>query len=96
MIMQAYKLKGKIDATGNLVITEPIQMPPGDVEVIVLLSAEAITNPPESTNEPQPETPKRRTKIKALQEWFEKTQPTSADFDPDEARWEALKEKHNL
>jgi hypothetical protein len=94
--MQAYKLKGKIDATGNLVITEPIQMPPGDVEVIVLLSAEAITNHPESTNEPQPETPKRRTKIKALQGWFEKTQPTSLDFDSDEARWEALKEKHNL
>ncbi|MFH7029362.1 MAG: hypothetical protein ACHBN1_29215 [Heteroscytonema crispum UTEX LB 1556] len=92
--MQAYKLKGKIDATGNLVITEPIQMPPGDVEVIVLLSAETVS--PVNINEPQPETPKRRTKIKALQGWFEKTQPTSADFDPDEARWEALKEKHNL
>jgi hypothetical protein len=92
--MQAYKLKGKIDAAGNLVITEPIQMPPGDVEVIVLLSAETVS--PVNINEPQPETPKRRTKIKALQGWFEKTQPTSADFDPDEARWEALKEKHNL
>jgi hypothetical protein len=55
-----------------------------------------IISPPESTNEVQPETPKRRTKIKALQGWFEKTQPISADFDPDEARWEALKEKHNL
>ncbi|MBW4667948.1 MAG: hypothetical protein KME60_11085 [Cyanomargarita calcarea GSE-NOS-MK-12-04C] len=95
--MQAYKLKGKIDATGNLVITEPIQMPPGgDVEVIVLLSAQTITSPAESTNEPEPETTKRRTKIKALQGWFSKTQPTSADFDPDEAKWEALKEKHNL
>jgi hypothetical protein len=94
--MQAYKLKGKIDATGNLVITESLQMPPGDVEVIVLLSPQTITSIPESINEPKPETPKRRTKIKALQGWFEKTQPTSADFDPDEARWEALKEKHNL
>ncbi len=92
--MQAYKLKGKIDATGHLVITEPIQMPPGEVEVIVLLSAETVS--PVNINEPQPETPKRRTKIKALQGWFEKTQPTSLDFDPDEARWEALKEKHNL
>jgi hypothetical protein len=80
MIMQAYKLKGKIDVTGNLVITEPIQIPPGDVEVIVLLSTQTIINPPEITNEPQPKTPKRRTKIKALQEWFEKTQPTSADL----------------
>ncbi|PAX51243.1 hypothetical protein [Brunnivagina elsteri] len=94
--MQAYKLKGKIDATGNLVITEPIQMPPGDVEVIVLLSPQMMTGIPDNTKELQPETPKRRTKIKALQGWFEKTQPTSTDFDPDQARWEALKEKHNL
>lgn len=34
--MQAYKLKGKIDMAGNLVITEPVKLPPGDVEVIVL------------------------------------------------------------
>ncbi|MDZ8031541.1 hypothetical protein [Nostoc sp. DedSLP04] len=46
--------------------------------------------------ESQPEKPKRQTKIKALQGWFEKTQPTPSDFDPDQARWEALKEKHNL
>jgi hypothetical protein len=92
--MQAYKLKGKIDATGNLVIIEPLPMPPGDVEVIILLSPQTTTGIPESINETQPETKKRRTKIKALQGWFEKTQPTSADFDPDEARWEALKEKY--
>ncbi|MBG1243982.1 hypothetical protein [Nostoc sp. NZL] len=46
--------------------------------------------------ESQPEKPKRQTKIKALQGWFEKTQPTPSDFDPDQARWEALNEKHNL
>ncbi|MEH1949911.1 MAG: hypothetical protein V7K77_23605 [Nostoc sp.] len=32
--------------------------------------------------ESQPEKPKRQTKIKALQGWFEKTQPTPSDFDP--------------
>ncbi len=90
--MQAYKLKGKIDNAGNLVITEPIQIPPGEVEVIVL----QIETSTEKATESQPETPKRPTKIKALQGWFEKTQPASPDFDPDEARWEALKEKHNL
>lgn len=94
--MQAYKLKGKIDATGNLVITEPVQIPPGDVEVIILVSSQMITDISENTKELQLEEPKRRTKIKALQSWFEKTHPTSADFDPDQARWEALKEKHNL
>ena len=50
----------------------------------------------ETSTESQPEKPKRQTKIKALQGWFEKTQPTPSDFDPDQARWEALKEKHNL
>lgn len=90
--MQAYKLKGKIDTAGNLVITESIQIPPGEVEVIILQVATST----EKITKPELETPKRRTKIKALEGWFEKTQPAPPDFDPDEARWEALKEKHNL
>ncbi|MFB8787576.1 MAG: hypothetical protein U7123_01665 [Potamolinea sp.] len=94
--MQAYKLKGKVDAAGNLVITEPIKLPSGDVEVIVLQVVETVASSTVSETESQPEKPKRRTKIKALQDWFEKTQPAPPDFDPDEARWEALKEKHNL
>jgi hypothetical protein len=94
--MQAYKLKGKIDSTGNLVITEPIKLPSGDVEVIVLQAIETPDNATVSETESQPDKPKRPTKIKALQDWFEKTQPAPADFDPDQARWEALKEKHNL
>ncbi|MBE9162973.1 hypothetical protein [Tychonema sp. LEGE 06208] len=40
--MQAYKLRGKIDATGNLVVVEPVNMPPGDVEIIVLQLAEPV------------------------------------------------------
>ena len=36
LIMQAYKLKGKIDRDGNLIITEPTNLNPGDVEVIIL------------------------------------------------------------
>ncbi|NCS38466.1 MAG: hypothetical protein GPJ20_05565 [Microcystis aeruginosa BS13-10] len=68
--MQAYKLKGKIDQSGNLLITEPLNLPPGNQ--------------------------KRPTKIKVLQNWFEKTQPAPPDFDPDQAKWEYLKEKHNL
>jgi len=28
--MQAYKLKGKIDQSGNLLITEPLNLPPGN------------------------------------------------------------------
>lgn len=94
--MQAYKLKGKIDSAGNLVITEPVKLPVGDVEVIVLQAIETATDSTVTNIESQPETPKRKTKIKALQEWFEKTQPPPLDFDPDQAKWEYLKEKHNL
>ena len=65
MMIQAYKLKGKIDTT----VTE---------------------------SELQSEKPRRQSKIKALQDWFEKTQPAPPDFEPDEARWEALQEKYNL
>ncbi len=42
--MQAYKLKGIIDTAGNLVITEPVKMPPGDVEVIVLQVVETVAS----------------------------------------------------
>jgi hypothetical protein len=95
-IVQAYKLKGKIDAAGNLMIAEPIKLPPGDVEVIVLPASETVTSPTATATEPQPEKSKRKTKIKAFQSWFEETQPASPDFDTEQARWEALKEKYNL
>ena len=94
--MQAYKLKGKVDSAGNLVIAEPVKIPPGDVEVIVLQAAEKVTDSTVTETELQPEMPTRPTKIKALQKWFEKTQPASPDFDPERAKWEYLKEKHNL
>lgn len=94
--MQAYKLKGKVDATGNLVITEPVKIPPGDVEVIVLQAVETVASSTVHETESKPEAPKRKSKIKALQGFFEQTQPAPADFDADQARWEALKEKHNL
>lgn len=96
--MQAYKLKGTIDASGRLVITEPIHLNPGEVEIIILQSTPVAGNSTASETEAQTETPERNrpSKIKALQEWFENTEPAPPDFDPDQARWEALKEKHNL
>ena len=94
--MQAYKAKGKIDATGNLVVEESIQIPPGNVEVIILQVADEVDST-ETASESQVETPKKREyKIQALKHLLENAPPTSPDFDADEARWEALKEKHNL
>ncbi|MEG4270719.1 MULTISPECIES: hypothetical protein [unclassified Microcoleus] len=96
--MQAYKLRGKIDATGNLVVVEPVNMPPGDVEIIVLQLPDTVVSSPDPLIHAEEAKPKRKvtTKIKALQAWFENTQPVSPDFDADQARWEALKEKYNL
>jgi hypothetical protein len=94
--MQAYKLKGKIDAAGNLVIAEPVKMPPGDVEVIVLHADETLDRSTVISNNSQLQTPKRKSRVKAFEGLFENAPPVSPDFDPDEARWEALTEKHNL
>jgi hypothetical protein len=94
--MQAYKLKGKIDQSGNLLITEPVNLPPGNVEVIVWQATDTLDNTTALTSEPAPETPKRKSRIKAFQGLFENAPPVPADFDPDQAKWEYLKEKHNL
>jgi hypothetical protein len=94
--MQAYKLKGKIDLSGNLVITEPLNLPPGDVEIVLWQATETLDNTTTPASEPVPETPKRKSKIKAFQSFFENSPPVPPNFDPEQAKWEYLKEKHNL
>lgn len=89
--MATYKLKGKVDANGQLVITEAIDLPPGDVEIIVLpaqQSPEASIQPPSGANSTE-------YKTQAFRDLWETAQPVPDDFDVDEARWEALKEKYN-
>jgi hypothetical protein len=94
--MQAYKLKGTIDQSGHLIISEPINLSPGEVEIIVLQPSPTEDNSV-SSEKPQTATPKKRkTIVKAFQDLFENTEPAPPDFDPEQARWEALKEKHNL
>ncbi|AKG23228.1 hypothetical protein [Calothrix sp. 336/3] len=94
--MQAYKLNATINELGHLIINEPLNIAPGEVEVIILQSIPSQEISTETSTERQPDKPKRKSKVKALQDWFEKTQPASPDFDPDQAKWEYLKEKHNL
>jgi hypothetical protein len=96
--MQAYKLKGKIDLAGNLVITEPVKLPPGDVEVIVLQPILTVENTSFFKTELHSEAFKNnlKSKVKSLRELLENAPPVPPDFDPEEARWEALKEKYNL
>jgi hypothetical protein len=96
--MQAYKLKGKIDLAGNLVITEPVKLPPGDVEVIVLQPILTVENASFLKTDLHSEGFKKnlKSKVKSLRELLENAPPVPPDFDPEEARWEALKEKYNL
>jgi hypothetical protein len=96
--MQAYKLKGKIDSAGNLVIAEPVNMPPGDVEMVIWQVVEVTANGILSENESLKVTHKREVEcsIPILKDWLENTDPVPSDFDPDQAKWEYLKEKHNL
>ncbi len=94
---KAYKVKGRIDATGHLIIAESIELEPGDVEVILL---QAPVNLPVNLKE-QSESDlqgnvKKGSLIQAFQGLFENAPPVPTDFDQDQAKWEYLKEKHNL
>jgi hypothetical protein len=91
--MQAYKVNGSIDSSGRLIIAEPIEIPAGDVEIIILQSAKDSISQEFSTPEPPK---KREYKVQALKDLLESAPPTPPDFDPDQAKWEYLKEKHNL
>ncbi|MDJ0621145.1 MAG: hypothetical protein QNJ63_31150 [Calothrix sp. MO_192.B10] len=72
--MQAYKVKGKVDATGNLVVAEPIDIPPGNVEVIILQVADEVKSPTETPNIPQLET-KRPKKSKLCKAGLKRQNP---------------------
>lgn len=95
--MQAYKHKAIVNESGELVFNEPINIAPGEVEVIILQSKQ-IDSSTVNQSPSQLEKPKRivECSIPVLKEWFEKTEPAPPAFDPDQAKWEYLKEKHNL
>ena len=95
--MQAYKHKAIVNESGELVFKEPINITPGEVEVIILQAEQSVDS--STVNQtPEQEKPKRivECSIPVLKEWFKKTEPAPPDFDPDQAKWEYLKEKHNL
>jgi hypothetical protein len=94
--MQAYKFNATINESGHLIINEPLNIAPGEVEVIILQPIPSQEISTESSSEPQPDKPKRKSKVKAFAGLFENAPPVPPDFDADAARWEALKERHNL
>ena len=94
--MQAYNLNATIDESGHLIIDEPLNIAPGKLKVIILQPVSSLETSTETPTESQPEKPRRKSKVKAFEGLFENVPPTPPDFDPDQARWEYLKEKHNL
>jgi hypothetical protein len=95
-MMEAYKLNGKIDATGHLILFESIPLNPGHVEVIILQTTANQKEPDSLETPPTKNSPNRPSKVKAFQDWFKNTEPASPNFEPEQARWEALKEKYEL
>jgi hypothetical protein len=51
---------------------------------------------PETESQPEVPEKKLKSKVKLLRELLENAPPVPRDFDPEQARWEALKEKYNL
>ena len=76
----------------------PVNIPPGEVEIIVLQLVETVENEAVAKTEPQAAKPKRKVqcRVEAFKDLFEMTEPAPPDFDPDQARWEYLKDKYNL
>lgn len=68
--MQAYKLQDKVDRDGQLIITEPTNLIPDDVEIIVLQSETK-----KDDIYPEKQLKNCFTKVKAFQEWFAKFDP---------------------
>lgn len=96
--MQAYKLKGTIDPSGHLIIDEPINLSPGEVEVIILqpVTQAEESKVPTATSATEVSKRRLRARVKSLKELLENAPPVPPDFDPEQARWEALKEKYEL
>lgn len=94
--MQAYKVKGRIDETGHLIVADAIALAPGEVEVIVLQAPTHSEAVPDLSQLEDSVDRKHGSLINAFQGLFENAPPVPPDFDPDQAKWEYLKEKHDL
>ena len=94
--MQAYKAKAKIDQSGQLIITEPTTLTPGDVEVIILQETKKVASANDVTNNVESVDNQNQVQYqsKFMREWSANNSPVSPEFDPEKARIEALEEKY--
>ncbi len=96
--MPVYKRHAKINPLGQLIITEPINLPPGEVEVIILqpvtIKIDSSSEATMSLHEMPPK--KLKCGVKSLKELLKNAPLIPPEFDPSQVRWEALKEKYGL
>jgi hypothetical protein len=88
--MQTTKLKGIVNQEGQLIIEEPINLRPGEVEVIIfqkdnLANIETAVKPKQ-----------RKYRTQAFRDLLEQEEPLEEDFNVDSAKWSYLQEKYNL
>ena len=96
--MQALRLKGKVEA-GKLIVDEQIDLGPGEVEVIVLraVQAEHVDRPVASSTAKEVDRLPATASFEEFSEWMLGDMPSFPQcFDPEDAKWQYLKEKHNL
>lgn len=97
--MQALKLKGTVDEAGKLIVSESINLAPGEVEIIILQSSESEIETNYSVQPASQEsvTTSSTSDFDTFMAWFTDGLSLSpTDFDADDAKWQYLKEKHNL
>jgi hypothetical protein len=99
MAMSVLKLKGEIDESGKLILPEFVDMAPGKVDVIVVSVAESdvvAEGTVKLASQPIENSPKDQS-FESFMDWLaEGLEKLPADFDADEAKWQYLKEKHNM
>lgn len=75
-------------------LLQEIEQLPDDL-LTELLDVALLIKQREETSD-LPVVQREKSRVKALQGWFDKTVPAPADFDEDEAKWEYFQAKHNL
>ncbi|MGB3788786.1 MAG: hypothetical protein WA949_12300 [Phormidesmis sp.] len=97
--MQALKLKGKVDEAGKLIISESINLAPGEVEIIIWQSSESEVEVDYSIQAVSQElaATSDTSDFDTFMAWLKEGLPVfPTDFDADESKWQYLKEKHDL
>lgn len=88
-VQSSYRVQGKINELGDLILDQPVDLDAGDVDIIIVprLRAFAQNRLHQASID---------CDIPALKDWLEDSAAVPDDFDSDGAKWQYLKEKHNL